>query len=186
MLHSGIAALVLYAAAPGQAAILQAGSISDADYPPSAIIAGQQGAAQVRFLVNTAGGVSECNVTATSGSPALDAASCEIVKQRFRFKPARDAAGTAISEWRSQKISWKLPAAPTGSEGYASARLKAEVKVDVAKDGGIESCEVIKPSGDRRFDASACNVLTRNGKLEPKRNAKGRPLRTVMVVPVWQ
>lgn len=186
MLQSAILSLAILAASPSQAAVMQGGWISDADYPVSALQSGQQGAVQVRFLVNTAGAVSECKVAATSGSPALDARSCEIVVQRFRFKPAMDGSGKAVEEWRSQKVSWKLPAAAPGTDGYADARLKAEVKVDVAKDGGIESCEVITPSGDPKFDAAACGVLTRTGKLEPRRNAKGRPMRTVMVVPVWR
>jgi TonB family protein len=188
MFQSALFSLAILAASPSQSAVMQGGWISDADYPAAALSAGQQGAVQVRFLINAAGAVSQCNVASTSGSAALDARSCEIVMQRFRFKPASDANGKAVEEWRSQKVSWKLPAAAAtaAASGYTSARLKAEVRVDVAKDGGVESCEVITSSGDRKFDATACAVLTRTTKLEPKRNEKGRPMRTVMVVPVWQ
>jgi TonB family protein len=185
MFQSAIVSLAVLASSPSHAAVMQSGAISDFDYPPDALLAGEQGAALVRFLIDSKGSVSECTISATSGSAALDANSCKMVR-RFRFKPASDANGKAVEEWRSQKVSWKLPAAAATASGYTGARLKADVRVDVAKDGGVESCEVITPSGDPKFDATACAVLTRTAKLEPKRNAKGRPMRTVMVVPVWQ
>ncbi len=181
-----LASLAIISAGAAQAAVLQGGWITEADYPASAKAAGEQGAARVRFLISTGGSVSECNVVQSSGSPALDSRTCELLLQRFRFAAARDASGKPVEEWRTQKISWKLPADAAASTAYATARLKTDVKVDVAKDGGIESCEVIKQSGDPKFDAVACLYLTRRGKLTPRTNEKGRPIRSVQIVPVWQ
>jgi TonB family protein len=172
-------------ASTAQPAVMQGGWISDADYPAAARDAGQQGVVRVRFQISPQGNVGACTTTETSGSAALDVRTCEIITQRFRFAAARDGDGKPVSEWRSQKISWKLPAEAVAS-AMSAAQLKADVKVDVAKDGTIDSCEVIKPSGDTKFDNVACMYLTRRGKVEPKRNAKGKGIRSVQIVPVWK
>lgn len=79
-----------------------------------------------------------------------------------------------------------LSAAAATSIGIATARLKAEVKVDVAKDGSVDGCEVVTPSGDPKFDLTACRFLGQFGKLDVMRNAAGRPIRSTRIVPVWQ
>lgn len=177
--------LAAAAAATPQAAVMEGGWISQADYPADALRAGQQGTVQARFLISPEGSVSKCEIAKSSGATALDARTCELVIQRFRFAAARDASGKPVEQWRAQMISWKLPADAAPS-GYANARLQADVKVDVDKDGSINSCEVIKPSGDRKFDNSACAVLTRTGKLAVMLNERGRPKRSTRMVPVWQ
>ena len=178
--------LFAFAAGAAHPAVMQGGWIGEADYPAAAREAGQQGSVGVRFRVTPTGEVGDCSVATSSGSAALDSRTCEIVMQRFRYAPARGADGKPVEEWRTQRIAWKLPAETAAAQGYGAARLKAEVKVDVAKDGGIESCEVIKPSGDKKFDADACLVLTLGKKMEPKRNEKGKPVRSVMIVPVYR
>lgn len=69
---------------------------------------------------------------------------------------------------------------------YVNAEKKALLKVDVAKDGTVDSCEVIKTSGDAAWDSQMCRILAFNKKLEPTRNEKGRPMRSHRIVPVWQ
>jgi len=69
---------------------------------------------------------------------------------------------------------------------YVNAEKKALLKVDVAKDGSVDSCEVIKTSGDAAWDMQMCNIFAFNKKLEPTRNEKGKPMRSHRIVPVWQ
>jgi hypothetical protein len=69
---------------------------------------------------------------------------------------------------------------------YVNAGKKALLKVDVAKDGTVDSCEVLKTSGDSAWDSQMCRILAFNKKLEPTRNEKGRPMRSHRIVPVWQ
>lgn len=69
---------------------------------------------------------------------------------------------------------------------YLNAEKKALLKVDVAKDGSVDSCEVIKTSGDAAWDMQMCNIFAFNKKLEPTRNEKGKPKRSHRIVPVWQ
>lgn len=69
---------------------------------------------------------------------------------------------------------------------YVNANKKALLKVDVAKDGSVDSCEVIKTSGDEAWDSQMCYIFAFNKKLAPTRNEKGKPMRSHRIVPVWQ
>ena len=57
----------------------------------------------------TDGRVSDCSITASSGSTALDTETCNILRRRARFTPAKDQAGNPITDSFSQRIRWELP-----------------------------------------------------------------------------
>jgi protein TonB len=78
------------------------------DYPPAAIRAGEEGKVAVAVAVDASGQPIGCRIVTSSGSSALDQASCRAM-QRGRFEPARDANGTAIAGTYSRQLSWKLP-----------------------------------------------------------------------------
>src|SRR5688572_16759769 len=69
---------------------------SAGDYPQDALRAGEHG--QVRFTldVDAAGLPTNCTITTSSGFPRLDAQTCELLKLRARFTPARDPDGQAV------------------------------------------------------------------------------------------
>ena len=79
------------------------------DYPQAAIRNEEQGTTAVRLGVGPDGRVTDCSVTQSSGSGSLDAATCNILKRRARFTPAKDQAGNPISDTFSQRIRWELP-----------------------------------------------------------------------------
>jgi protein TonB len=79
------------------------------DYPQSAIRNEEQGTTAVRLTVGPDGRVSDCSITSSSGSSALDSATCNILRRRARFTPAKDQAGNPISDSYSQRIRWELP-----------------------------------------------------------------------------
>ena len=83
--------------------------ISDADYPDSAIRAEEQGTTGFRLEIGTDGRVSNCSITRSSGSSALDNATCRIMRSRARFTPARDTAGNPTTDTYSTSIRWVLP-----------------------------------------------------------------------------
>lgn len=179
-----IMAIASIAASPSsKRASLKEGAISAVDYPPSAAAAHQEGMVVAAFLIAAGGDVAKCQIAQTSGSDALDARTCEIIVQRFRFNPALNASGQAIEEWRTQKISWKLPAA---NDRYANVTRKAELLVDIGKDGTVDSCEVLKPSGDPKWDVKMCASIASNQKFEPSRGANGRAEKSRRVIPVWE
>lgn len=83
--------------------------VSDADYPSEAIRAEQQGTTRFRLAVTPEGRVSDCTVTGSSGSSALDAATCRIMRVRARFAPARGSDGKPASDTVASAIRWVLP-----------------------------------------------------------------------------
>jgi periplasmic protein TonB len=72
------------------------GRILDSDYPRRAFEAGAEGVVSLRFVVGTNGRVTRCQVTRSSGRADLDETTCRLIRQRFRYRPARDSWGRAI------------------------------------------------------------------------------------------
>jgi periplasmic protein TonB len=94
---------------PARARANLASYVSDADYPASAIRAEEQGTTGFRLTVGPDGRVTNCAVTSSSGSGALDTATCRIMRSRARFTPARDDHGQPTTDSVSSRIRWVLP-----------------------------------------------------------------------------
>lgn len=59
----------------------------------------------IDLAVGTDGRVTGCRVVQPSPDPQADSVTCRLAQQRFRFRPARDAAGlpvTAVFRWRQR------------------------------------------------------------------------------------
>lgn len=52
--------------------------------------------ASFQILVDEKGAVVGCDVMMSSGAPAMDATGCDLLKQRAKFTPAKNAAGAAV------------------------------------------------------------------------------------------
>ncbi|HEX8263273.1 MAG TPA: TonB family protein [Allosphingosinicella sp.] len=85
---------------------------SDADYPAAAIAAREQGTVEFMLEVAATGLVQGCTVTGSSGSEALDSATCGVLAQRARFTPARGPGGIPVPDRVKGRVRWLLPAAP--------------------------------------------------------------------------
>ncbi|MFT3977584.1 MAG: energy transducer TonB [Sphingomonas bacterium] len=79
------------------------------NYPPSALRAGEQGRVVASLTIGTDGRVSDCEVTTSSGSAALDQATCRIAKSRVRYTPAKDENGQPIASRASLPVKWVIP-----------------------------------------------------------------------------
>lgn len=88
------------------------GELRDSDYPEGAAEAGVGGTVGVRYLVWTDGRVRECDITRSSGSRELDAATCRLIEARFRFRPSRDARGRAVPAVIVENHSWMIHREP--------------------------------------------------------------------------
>ena len=55
------------------------------------------------------GRVIACDVDDSSGSAALDAAACRIVRERARYTPARNGAGAFVCDVDWGVVRWILP-----------------------------------------------------------------------------
>lgn len=79
------------------------------DYPQAAIRREEQGTVAFKLAIDARGRVSSCTIVRSSGSAALDKASCSILSRRARFDPARDTEGQAIADTYEGRIRWELP-----------------------------------------------------------------------------
>lgn len=78
-------------------------------YPPSALRAGEQGRVVAVLTVGADGRVADCEVTSSSGSAALDQATCRIAKSRVRYTPAKDENGQPIASKQTLPVKWVMP-----------------------------------------------------------------------------
>ena len=84
-----------------------AGALTDADYARTSHPRGATGSVYITFRVRTDGSADQCRVTRTSGYPSIDAATCRLFQQRFRFRPALDASGRPIDYTMSTVFTWR-------------------------------------------------------------------------------
>jgi len=79
------------------------------DYPASAQAAGAEGTARATLTIGTDGRVVACNITQSSGNSSLDSATCNILRRRAKFTPARDSNGNAVTDTiATPPITWRL------------------------------------------------------------------------------
>jgi periplasmic protein TonB len=50
--------------------------------------------------------VSRCTVTSSSGVPELDALTCRLIVQRFRYRPSTDRYGRPIADTVEGEHEW--------------------------------------------------------------------------------
>lgn len=89
--------------------------VTRADYPASALRAGEEGTVGFRLTVSPEGRVQNCVITSSSGSSALDAASCRLMRSRARFTPAVDDNGAPTVDLVEASIAWRPRRVPTSS-----------------------------------------------------------------------
>ena len=88
------------------------GKIKNGDYPKAVREAHISGTTETLVSVSANGRPTACRVTRTSGSRELDSTTCRLIMQRFKFKPARNAAGQAIDSKIEYEQEWDAPPPP--------------------------------------------------------------------------
>jgi len=78
-------------------------------YPPAAIEAHAQGSVISVVGVDPRGGVTSCKVVVSSGNKALDDGTCDIIRGKAHFTPARDKAGNGVASHYVLPMRWVLP-----------------------------------------------------------------------------
>ena len=86
-----------------------AGEIMPSDYPPELGRAGVGGRVSVTFTVQVNGRATGCHVTRSSRVPELDALTCRIIEQRFRFRPSMDRYGRPYADEVDWDHDWIPP-----------------------------------------------------------------------------
>ena len=83
-----------------------AGEITPRDYPRNLRERGIGGVVGISFRVEPSGLVSRCTVTQSSGVPELDALTCRLIVQRFRYRPSTDRYGRPIADTVDGEHEW--------------------------------------------------------------------------------
>jgi periplasmic protein TonB len=79
------------------------------DYPAAAQASGAEGSVRASITVGPDGRVVGCNVIQSSGNGALDSATCNILRRRAKFVPARDSNGNPTTDTlTTPTIVWRL------------------------------------------------------------------------------
>jgi protein TonB len=79
------------------------------DYPASAQASGAEGTSQAQITIGSDGRVVGCDIIRSSGNSALDSATCNILRRRAKFTPARDSNGNATTDTiTTPPITWRL------------------------------------------------------------------------------
>jgi protein TonB len=79
------------------------------DYPKEAARHGWQGTVVADLTVSVGGQVIACSIVQSSGYAVLDAKTCEILRTRARFIPAKDSEGRpTVDVLRTPPIMWHL------------------------------------------------------------------------------
>ena len=86
-----------------------AGKLKIADLPAGLRDNGIGGTVFVRYYVETDGTVSDCDVVRSSGVAEIDRLTCQLIQQRFRFKPSRDPDGQPVGASIEESHSWQVP-----------------------------------------------------------------------------
>ena len=130
---------------------LVAGSISNDDYPAEAIQAGESGTVAATLTISAEGRVTDCRVTASSGSAALDSSTCRAAIERYVFEPARNSQGIPVASTYAHRVRWQLPEESQGPFRAFNVVVTARVH-----DGQLLDCSV-GPVGVPRSRLPACD-----------------------------
>jgi protein TonB len=79
------------------------------DYPESARSSGAEGTVRATLTIGPTGAVVSCSITQSSGNSALDSTTCNILRRRAKFTPARDSNGNPTTDtYPTPPITWQL------------------------------------------------------------------------------
>jgi protein TonB len=86
----------------------KSGRIDRRDYPADAARANLGGQVTVHLEISPEGRVTRCTVARSSGIASLDSTTCSLIRQRFRYEPARDRAGNTVPDLVGWRQDWWL------------------------------------------------------------------------------
>lgn len=166
--------------------------VTTMDYPSRALREERQGVTGIRLTVGPDGSVTRCDLTLSSGSPDLDAATCVNLTARARFNPALDGNGNPTTGYWSTRVRWTIPEdGPDYLPGFDYEALPlsgtATTSMLVDRDGITSECQVTQSTGDLAsrlpVGTTACAVSFFEGGYTDRRGqAVSRTVLTEQVV----
>lgn len=93
---------------PAVPAELESGRLDPRDYPAGARARGVEGEVAVVLLVRSDGRVGDCRIDRSSGDRDLDEATCGLIVDRFRYRPALNAYREPVEDEAGWVQRWSL------------------------------------------------------------------------------
>lgn len=141
--------------------------IKSDDYPPGAVLRGEQGLIVSSLGVDATGVPRTCRIVGGAETAILGDATCKILLARAKFVPAKDAAGNPIASEFEARFRWATPG------GY----IPPEVMVAIDETAGGYRCALDWEKRRRTLRSDLCKSLvelsTASGKKRPKRVRMG-------------
>ncbi len=82
------------------------GRLTVDDFPFGLIGPGERASVRLSYVVETDGRVTNCRIQRSSGFAEVDAMACRLIEQRFRYRPARNAAGEPVRTGVEETHTW--------------------------------------------------------------------------------
>ncbi len=173
-----IAFLVAATAIPQATAIDPASWFSPSNYPVEAMKKGIEGSVTFDVDVDAEGKPTACRITASSGSPILDQATCHIVQSKGRFVAARRPDGKPVAGHYSSRAIWRMsnhpPAQPQPLSEPTAATVQPITSLGYDKEEST-TARIVESDDSIRFEISSPEYIVpsvaidadRNGKIDP-------------------
>jgi len=120
--------------------------VTPRDYPPSAMRARVEGAVGFTLTIDAQGNVTDCAVTASSNTKALDEATCSLTRARAHFLPARDGKGHPVGDTFHSRVKWVLPEGGAAAGPLENAGV-VQISYIVEADGTHTNCHIDRVDG---------------------------------------
>jgi TonB family protein len=117
--------------------------LSPNDYPLEAMARGSEGRVSFLLEVGRAGEVRKCRIEASSGDPDLDRATCAIMQERARFRPALDKNGRPLPDRWQSSVTWQIDDARPSPDRLArfvttvARNARGEISCSIEMDGTL-------------------------------------------------
>lgn len=143
-------------------------------YPAEARAAGVQGTVAVALDVSDAGLVVGCHIEKTSGSIALDAATCGSAMRNGRFTPATDKGKPIPGTWHIRRVNWQIAGPESLQIPAAGVNIyDDEMEIGLNANGEVTSCRV---QSSITSQPDPCRPMTVGRRLVPPLLSDGKPV----------
>ena len=159
-----------------------AGWVTQDDYPAEALKNRLEGSSNFTITVDTQGSVESCS--AVGPFESLNVTTCDLIRERGRFTPARDALGRPIKAAWSRTVRWKIPEGTSGLNLQTPINILRQMKqglttvitMTIEKDGTISHCDdKSEIDGKPQKSIGPCAQMPK--KIAPLIDANGSPTR---------
>jgi TonB family protein len=150
------------------------------DYPAQALREERQGTVAFTLQVDAKGAVTNCTVTSSSGTPALDQETCRLIMLRAKFQPAKNKQGRAIAGKFSSRVRWQIPQSPASP--FANIPIpknnKTTLTFRINTDGSVSDCKYVTDAPSNKPPRTPCDD---KATFIPYKNAAGEAVAVSLV-----